>query len=363
MSTNNQLSIAEKQRKTQTKILAFQAYQNQKIASKLDDVSSAVAQTNQLQSEIIKLQEENVEESKKQTVLLERQEKQAQLDRLEKSKTNLVKQAIFEVSEALEEIENNRTSSPTVKMAKLADVQQQVKVHDVSPSLVDAFEEKSFISTTLKKLQQMTDELQGDELKMFKAFEYAMASADPSLIEMPESEANLKKKQENARSFMAAAKDGNLDSHALEFIKNLHPKATEDKALFPPSGFGSFFMALVSIGIGLPTLSEGMLGFGFFWLAVAFIFVIRVLLLHTRRNSPERRERALEYLNTGVQDIEATLQAFQAQKEMAQKVNREIETLNEELEQLKKKYDDLSTFFPEPIEAIRYEDFVVIRSE
>jgi Skp family chaperone for outer membrane proteins len=358
MSSNRELSPAEKAAKTQNRIAAFQAYQNQKIASKLDNVSTAVAESNQLQSEIVRLQEQNAEESRKQTILLERQEKQNELDRKEREKINLVKQAIFEVSEELESIENMRISSPPAAMAKLADVYHQVVTHNVSPGLVDAFEEKTFIANTLKNLEQMVDGLQGDEQKLFQAFKYGTSEAGLTRVELAASEQALKSEQEKAESFIAEVKEGNLTADARHFIQNNIPGVESDTVLFPPSGIGSWIMVVVLAGFALISGTvDDILGA----LVLATPFLIRIIYLQVKRGSTKRVERALEPLNVILEQIQIELNKTQPVKQEAERVNREIQSINRDLDELRKKYDDISTIFPEPIEAVRYEDYIVTR--
>ena len=376
----------EKSASMQTKILALQAYQNHQLSGKLDRVSSAIEDSVRVQEEIASLQREQADEARKQTIQLEIQTRLQELDRSEKEKEKHLRQALFDASEALDALKNEKDF--LLKLAKLADIRQQMATHEITPSLVESLDEKKFISEFLKRLakeyKEATESEVDTERMAASALEEMGVIGRVKVRKVPASEAEILEIKDQALEWidkLGKSKSLVKESTDLdEFLRRHWGKGVTEYDLPVPGsvladlawaiGFGALaFWCLTNMGyedaswwnwIGI--IGGGLLCFAFLavmkqdsdakkaWFLQPFDKSIKAVKLVTP-------------LQTLVSELEEALLSLGKLKEEVAEANERIKSLKGKLATLAETYDSFDLLFPRELEDINVTDYIVISEE
>jgi hypothetical protein len=150
----------EKKLAFQSGLLLFQTLQNENLRSQLENIASAIDESNILLEDINSINAEKLDEAKKQTALLQLAEKRESLNEARANTEREVKQFVFELKNELEEASNIDLIDQAHRLLPL---RSYVRKYQINSGLVDSFEDKEYVEETLQNLDEAVDAIENNE--------------------------------------------------------------------------------------------------------------------------------------------------------------------------------------------------------
>lgn len=367
-------------------ILTAGALQQAKMSKQMSEmsrtfgsVSTALDQQRTIQIQILKFQSDLLDETRKQTALLQLAQKREELRDASALRVTAVRQVIFEVREELNNLEQSNVE-PRSMLIKLLALRDLTGSHNISPKLVDDFEDKRFVADILDELDQRIAQILNHEdnhlFKKLVADLIDIASLDVPLLPINIKNAGynlktLERIHENLESFLSETERGAGSARKLIFNRKLK-KLIEDK--YVKLELRKHWLDRMK-NLSLAFLCSAVLGFFVYFFSVIYlrwslfptmticffaasaVFAIGFLVVTHKR--AHIQESSIESLNRLKIEISEAIASSKDNRLKIEKHNKVIDEIEREMDRLNGLGNDVSGIFGRPT-RISESDYIVV---
>jgi hypothetical protein len=115
-----------------------------------------------IQNKQLNIQDQQLNIQDQQLNLMLVNEKRTQLKEAEEEKTKFIRQAIFELRKELDDLSHEPQNSFDYVL-RLVNLKDQIKIHQISPSIVDDFQDKQYVDEIIKEIDRLHSDLRSSD--------------------------------------------------------------------------------------------------------------------------------------------------------------------------------------------------------